>query len=375
MKRATCCARDCWKVFSAVWGEPIFPGRRGAAAAPDPDLGLDELLGQLPGGVRKPARLAVQPTEINVGRVARGADHRVVVRLLNEGMGLIRGSVACSGPDWLALGEDGGAPDKIFQFRSDQAVTVRVIGKRLRAGFRTPEGRLVIDSNGGSAVVLVRVEPPAVAPFAHGVLAGADSPRRLAEMTRASPREAAVYFENGAVAAWYAVNGWTYPVQGAPAAGVAALQQFYEALGLAAPPRVELDHHTLRLEGAPGAALETAVVLQTSERRAVFAHATTAEPWLRIDRAVLGGRTARIPVHVPHVPDRPGEVLRGRVQVTANGNQHFAVEVTLAVRRVGGVIPLGDDRAGKAPPLCDRAASRRRSWKRCRPGAPPVGLA
>ncbi len=321
-----------------------------AAAAPDPDLGLDELLGQLPGGVRKPARLAVQPTEINVGRVGRGTDHRVVVRLLNEGMGLIRGSVACSGPDWLALGEDGAAPDKIFQFRSDQAVSVRVIGKRLRAGFRTPEGRLVIDSNGGSVVVLVRVEPPAVVRFAHGVLAGADSPRRLAEMTRASPREAAVYFENGAVAAWYAVNGWTYPVQGPPAAGVAALQQFYEALGLAAPPRVELDHHTLRLEGTPGATLETAVVLQTSERRAVFAHATTAEPWLRIDRAVLGGRTARIPVRVPHVPDRPGEVLRGRVQVTANGNQRFAVEVTLAVRRAGGVIPLDDDRAGKAPP-------------------------
>ncbi len=224
---------------------------RRAAANADLDLGLDELLAQLPGGVRKPARLSVQPTEINVGRVARGADHRFVVRLLNEGMGLIRGSVACSGPDWLALGEDGAAPDKLFQFRSDQAFTVRVVGKRLRAGFRPPEGRLVIDSTGGSAVVLVRVEAPAVERFAHGVLAGADSPRRLAEMTRASPREAATYFENGAVAAWYAANGWTYPVQGPPAAGVAALQQFYEALGLAAPPRVELERLSLRLEGVP----------------------------------------------------------------------------------------------------------------------------
>ncbi len=260
-------------------------------------------------------------------------------------MGLIRGSVACSGPDWLVLGEDGAAPDKVFQFRSDQAVTVRVVGKRLRAGFRPPEGRLVIESNGGSAVVLVRVEPPAVVPFAHGVLAGADSPRRLAEMTRAAPREAAAYFENGAVAAWYAANGWTYPVQGPPAAGVAALQQFYEALGLAAPPRVELDRPSLRLEGAPGAALETAVVLQTAERRAVFAHATTAAPWLLIDRAVLGGRTARIPVRVPHVPDRPGEVLRGRVQVTANGNQRFAVDVTLAV--LAGAAPLDEDAAGR----------------------------
>ncbi|HVS39767.1 MAG TPA: hypothetical protein VMS17_29690, partial [Gemmataceae bacterium] len=301
------------------------------ANSTDLDVGLDDLLGQLPGGVRKPARLVVQPAEINCGRVDRSADHRFAIHLLNEGMGLIRGSIASTGAEWLVLGDDAGAPDKVFQFRSDQEITVRVIGQRLRAGFRPPDGRLVVESNGGSAVVVVRVEAPAVVPFAHGVLAGADSPRRLAEKTRLAPREAAVFFENGDVAAWYALNGWTYPVQGPPASGVAALQQFYEAVGLAVPPRVEVDRLSVRLQGAPGTSLETAVVLQTYERRAVFAHAATAAPWLKAERAILAGRTARIPVRVPEVPDQPGEILHGRLLVTANGNQRFAVDVALAV--------------------------------------------
>ncbi len=46
-------------------------------------------------------------------------------------------------------------------------------------------------------------------------------------------------------------------------------------------------------------------------------------------------------MRVPSVPDRPGEVLRGRVQVTANGNQRFAVDVTLAV--LAEVVPLDED--------------------------------
>ena len=87
-----------------------------------------------------------------------GADHRFVVHLLNEGMGLLRGSVALAGADWLALGEEGAAPDKVFQFRHDQEVTVRVAGRRLRAGFRPQEGRLVVESNGGVVTV------PCVAP-------------------------------------------------------------------------------------------------------------------------------------------------------------------------------------------------------------------
>ena len=229
-----------------------FAARR-ASAEPDIDVGLDRLLAELPGGVRLPARLGVRPTEINLGRVERGADHRIVVRIHNEGMGLLRGSASCAHANWLVLGDDAGAPHKVFQCRHDLPLTIRVIGKRLRAGGHPQEALLQIETNGGTAGVVVRVEAPAVAPFPDGVLAGAASPRQLAEKTRAAPREAAPLFENGAVAAWYEANGWTYPVQGPRAAGVAGVQQFFEALGLAAPPRVELDRQHVYLEGPPGA--------------------------------------------------------------------------------------------------------------------------
>ena len=320
-----------------------FLARRGAAE-PDIDAGLDRLLAELPGGVRLPARLGVRPAEINLGRVGRGEDHQIVVHIQNEGMGLLRGSASCGHANWLVFGDDAGAPHKVFQCRHDLALTMRVIGKRLRAGAHPQEALLQIETNGGAAVVVVRVEAPAVAPFPDGVLAGAESPRRLAEKTRAAPREAAPLFENGAVAAWYEANGWTYPVRGPRAAGVAGVQQFFEALGLAAPPRVELDRQHVYLEGPPGAALETAVVVQTSERRPVFAHAVAADPWITVGRAVLGGRTARIPVRVPIVPVRPGERLVSQVRVTANGHQRFNVPVTLTVT------------VEAAPPIRRRAA-------------------
>ncbi len=298
---------------------------------------------------RTPARLGVQPLEIDLGRIARGADHRIVVRIQNEGMGLLCGSAACGHANWLVLGDDAGAPHKVFQCRHDLTLTIRVIGKRLRAGGHPQEALLQIETNGGSAVVVVRVEAPAVAPFTPGVLAGAESPRQLAEKTRAAPREAALLFENGAVAAWYEANGWTYPVQGPRATGVAAVQQFFEALGLAAPPRVELERPSVFLEGPAGASLETAVVVQTSERRPVFAHAVAADPWLTVGRAVLNGRTARIPLRVPIVPVRPGEQLFGKVKVTANGFQRFTVPVTLTVTAEAGPQPIRQNAAPSAP--------------------------
>ena len=334
-----------------------FAARR-ASAEPDIDVGLDRLLAELPGGVRLPARLGVRPTEINLGRVERGADHRIVVRIHNEGMGLLRGSASCAHANWLVLGDDAGAPHKVFQCRHDLPLTIRVIGKRLRAGGHPQEALLQIETNGGTAGVVVRVEAPAVAPFPDGVLAGAASPRQLAEKARAAPREAAPLFENGAVAAWYEANGWTYPVQGPRAAGVAGVQQFFEALGLAAPPRVELDRQHVYLEGPPGATLETAVLVQTSERRPVFAHAVAADPWITVGRAVLSGRTARIPVRVPLVPVRPGEQLVSQVRVTANGHQRFNVPVTLTVT------------AEAARPIRRRAASFPRREHALAPGRP-----
>src|SRR5262249_51333886 len=151
---------------------------------------------------------------------------------------------------------------------------VHVVGKALRANAKPLSGKLIVDTNGGVVEIPVRVQVP-VKPFPDGVLGGAKTPRQVAEKAKASPKEAAGLFANGAVAAWYASNGWTYPVQGPSATGIGAVQQFFEALGLVAAPKVTISTQSLQFRGAPGTFLEQVIQVQTVEKRPVYAHAVS----------------------------------------------------------------------------------------------------
>jgi hypothetical protein len=294
------------------------------------DRALDDFLGHLPSSVRIPPTLCVQPSEINLGRVGRTEKRTLTIRLVNEGMGILHGRIASEGAPWLMLGEAPGSADKLFEFRRELVIPVQLIGERLRAGSNDPEGRLVITSNGGDVTVIVQAEYPSQA-FSEGSLAGAKTPRQLAEKAKAAPKEAACLFENGAVKRWYEANDWDYPVQGPEASGVGAIQQYFEALGLTTPPRVEISEVMVKLQGRPGAALEHTIKISTEENRAVFAHAVSEVQWLRIDRVAIKGKSAKITLRVPSIPFRPGETLLGRVQVRANGDQRFIVAVLLKV--------------------------------------------
>ncbi len=316
--------------FGALGRADLALAARQAAQTADLDRGLDHLLSKLPASTRQPPKLFAQPLEVNLGQISRQGDHSFLLRIENQGMGLLQGSVVRDDTAWLTLGEGAGAPRKVFQCLHEFTLPVQIHGKALRAGNKTLEGRLIIESNGGTTVVLVRADVP-VRPFPDGVLAGAISPRQIAEKAKANPKGAAPFFEKGAVAAWYESNGWIYPVQGPPSSGLGAIQQFFEALGLVKPPVVEISETAVHLQGTPGACLEHVLQVRAQEKRPVFAYATTGAPWLLIGRIRLEGRTARIPLKVPNVPDRPGEQLQGKVQVTANGGQRFLVEVTLSV--------------------------------------------
>jgi hypothetical protein len=318
------------EAFLAGIGRPdLAQAARAAREFPDPDRGLDQFLAKLPSSALQPPQLSVQPAEINLGTLAVGGQRRFTVRLQNDGMRLLYGSVTCDGTPWLAVGEPAG-PEKVFHFRDETVVPVTVCGDRLRASPQPLEGRLVVSSNGGSATVVVRAGVP-VNPFPDGVLAGALSPRQLARQAKAAPKEAAVLFEAGKVAAWYKSNGWTYPIQGPAASGLGAVQQFFEALGLVVPPAVEVSTESVNFLGNPGDRLEFMLEVRAKERRPVYAHAVSDRPWLQAGPVRLNGRTAAIPLRIPAVPERPGETLFATVTVTANGNQRFAVSVGLAV--------------------------------------------
>ncbi len=320
---------------------------RESAHFPDRDRGLDRLLDTLPSGVVEPPRLRVDPLDLHLGLLQVGEDRRFDLQLENQGMRLLYGSAACDDCDWLALGDAPGAPEKLFQFGQETVIPVLVKGKRLRASTRPLEGRLLVESNGGTVSVVIRAEVPPK-PFADGVLAGAVTPRQVAEKAKAAPKAAAVFFEKGAVAAWYEENGWTYPVRGPAASGLGAVQQFFEALGLTPPPKVEVGEKAVTLSGAVGASLRHELAVRSEEKRPVYAHATSDQPWLEVGRARLGGRVATIPLIVPRVPDREGETLTARLTVRSNGNQRFVVPVTLVV---GGSLDFAPAPKKTLPPV------------------------
>jgi hypothetical protein len=333
---------------------------REAAKFPDRDRGLDQFLAKLPSDVLQPPRLRVEPREINLGQLKLGEDRQISVTLENQGMRLIYGTATVENTPWLSLGPPPGKPQKMFKFGKDQTLQVNVLGKHLRASSKPLEGKIVIESNAGVVVITVKAEVTAK-PFPSGVLAGARSPRQIAEKAKANPKEAAALFEKGLVAQWYKENGWPYPVRGATSSGLGAIQQFFEALGLTPPPKVDVNEKAVNLTAHVGApALRHQLQVQSQEKRPVWAYATSDQPWLEVGKAVLNGRVASIPMTVPRIPNRPGETLHAKVRITANGNQRFIIPVTLRIGERFGFVAGGGAGGGRIavnPALARRHSS------------------
>ena len=303
---------------------------RDAAAFPDLERGLDRLLGELPTTALESPRLRAEPAEVNLGVLDGDRERGFELDLENRGMRLLVGTLSSPDAAWLALGEGAGTSEKHFHLLHELRVAVRAVPARARASSKPLEARLLVESNGGIAEVVVRAERP-VQPFPAGPLGGAKSPREVAERAQASPREVAPLFESGDVERWYAANGWTYPVKVPAASGVAAIQQFFEALGVTRAPKVEISHRELHVSAEVGDKVPLGLEVTTKEKRPVFAHATSNVPWLEVARPRHVGKSVVQGLTIPSVPNRPGEVLEGKVVVVANGNQRFVVPVRLSI--------------------------------------------
>jgi len=307
-----------------------------SAKETDPDVGLCYLLEGLPADAEalRPPKLALTSTAEDLGALEPGKDHKLEVVIENQGMLMLRGSVMTD-CDWLFFGDrQGNASAKLFQTRDTYSLSVRVVGNRLRAGKKPLEGQIVIDTNGGCQTIAVRATVP-IRPFPRGqvannVLAGATSPRDVAVKAREHPKEAAPLFEQGAVKAWYERNGWTYPVQGSQARGKGAVQQFFEALGLTKPPRLEIDTERINCQGEVGQRLTKKVIIRTAEAKFVNAEARSNQRWLKVLPAKSQGNSVTIPLLI-QIPPRRGETLQATVTFQGNGQQQFIVPVTLTV--------------------------------------------
>ena len=115
-------------------------GRPRGRAQEDKDRALDQVLGQLPAKTIEPAKLRVETLHVNMGQLTVGKDQRWELRLENQGMRLLSGTIACDDCVWLALGDGGGSPRKVFQFLTGTVIPVQVRGRLLASG-READGR------------------------------------------------------------------------------------------------------------------------------------------------------------------------------------------------------------------------------------------
>jgi hypothetical protein len=113
------------------------------------------------------------------------------------------------------------------------------------------------------------------------------------------------------------------------------VQQFLEALGMTTPPAVSISQTLVLLRGEPGARLTHSLVVNTSEKRVVYALARSSAAWLEVGPVTLDGRRAHVPLVVPSVPAESGGALEAWVEVTANGGRQFTVAVHLDIQGQG----------------------------------------
>jgi hypothetical protein len=134
------------------------------------------------------------------------------------------------------------------------------------------------------------------------------------------------------VKAWYASNGWSYPIDGADGLGAGAVQQFFEALGLTKPPRLEIDTSHLKFEGKIGDSFSALVTLRTKDARPVYSQAWSNQDWVKLGPVKYLGTKVQIPVKIV-VPAGCGDSAQAQVTLLGNAKQRFVVPVTVTVKR------------------------------------------
>lgn len=314
------------KFFGGVGRMDLAQAAQESANFPDRDRGLDQFLGRIPAPNAPSPRLEVSPKLIQLGPLTPGTDSAFELRLENTGSRIVFGSIApdC---DWLAAGENGEA--KLFQFRTSATISIKIRGQQLHTSAKPLEAVVIVDSNAGTFRLKVIAQVPIV-PFVGGVFTGSRSPREVAEYAKKHPKDAAKLFEDGIVAKWYAANGWTYPVKGPATSGLAAVQQFFEALGLSKPPKAIVDETPIRLRGKPGETLKHNVQVRSEEKRPIYAQASSPVSWLVVKPGLTHLNVVTLPLEIK-VPDRTGANVDAMLTVTANGNQQFRVPIVVAV--------------------------------------------
>jgi hypothetical protein len=297
----------------------------------DPDLALDGFVTRLPATIEGGPQLDLHPRRLNLGKLPVGETRQVRLTILNQGKGLLHGTIAVAeGVVWLGVGYGQTNGECSIKTHSEQQIVLRIDTRGLSAPQKY-SAKLTVITNGGIVEVPVGVDI-VVQPFSRQPFQGVSSPRELAERMRAHPKQAVPFLESGEIAAWFAVNGWAYPVSGHKANGIAAVQQFFEGMGLSKPPTVKLVEENLQLFCEARERVLGQVTLRTEARKWVYAKADADVPWMRvITPTVSGPQQALISFEVSAGRLRPDKAYEGHIRVVANAGQELSLGVRLGV--------------------------------------------
>jgi hypothetical protein len=298
----------------------------------DPDIALHTFLSQLPAHVQGP-RLDLNPRRLMLGGVRPGEQRRLPLTVTNQGKGLLQGKITVSGGgQWLKIAEGDNPAECALKTAREQPIHLHIDARGLTAP-QTYSGKLTVITNGGIAEVAVRLDVVSV-PFAQAPFQGAASPRQMAERMRSNPKQAVPLLENGEIAHWFKANGWAYPVAGPPAKGVAAVQQFFEGMGLSKPPPLQLSEQEFRFSCIPPDVVQARVTLRTTSKKWVYAQADSDASWLRVTTpSVSGPQQTQIAFDVDSTLMDAGGLHQGTIHIVANAGQKLAVRVQVDCER------------------------------------------
>jgi hypothetical protein len=332
--------------FTSVGRLDLARAAQEAAAQASPDIGLTQLVGALPTTVAvQGPKLDLHPRRLLLGSLFAGETRQIQLTISNQGRGMLQGTLAVTeGGEWLKLpgAADGKGGQLAVQTAREQPVNLQVDTRGLAAG-QTYGGKLTVVTNGGVVEVPARVDL-AAHPFHKAPFQGARAPREMAERMRANPKGAVALLEGGDLARWFASNGWKYPVAGPVAKGVAGVQQFFEAMGLAKPPSVQLSQSDLRVVCRDGERCRGQLTLRTAAKKWVYGNVSSDAPWLRVlTPAVSGPQQAAVAFEVDP-RQLPGRRAEGTLRVVANAGQTLTARVVAesaraatARRKAGGL--------------------------------------
>ena len=345
------------KYFRACNRADLVRAAEDAKAQTNPDIALNAFLDALPGTRTQTPKLDLHPRRILLGTLMVGEAKTVPLTITNQGHGMLQGTVSVTeGQDWLSLSDKRVLHETDVGAVREQVIPLSLDTKGIAAG-QSYGARLTVVTNGGVVEVPLRMEL-APQPYPKAPFQGARTSRELAEKMRGQPKAAVPVLENGDVQRWFSLNGWTYPIHGAPVKGIAGVQQFFEGLGHSKPPPLEISPPEVRLSCKPNEIHRTQVTLHTKVKKWVYAQVSSDSAWLKVVHPqVTGPQRAGVSLEIDTNLWKPGNPGEGKVTLLANGGQKLTLKV---------VIDIPGEAAALKPTLPPTATFA--------PGPPPTSL-